>query len=94
VQLRVLAEGFSFLEVPRWHDGRLWAADLYTGRVLAFTAEGHVESVIEVPGVPTGLGWLPDGRLLVALRERRLLRRDSGGFVDVCDLAGCARSTS
>lgn len=83
---RFIAGGFSFVEAPRWHEGRLWAADLYTSRILAITAEGQIESAIEFPGVPTGLGWLPDGRLLVAIREHRLLRADPDGLIDVCDL--------
>lgn len=86
-RLRRFAEGFSFLEVPRWHDGQLWVADMYGGRVLAFAADGSVQTAVDVPGTPTGLGWLHDWRLLVLLRERRLLRLEPCGLVEVCDLA-------
>jgi sugar lactone lactonase YvrE len=37
---------------------------------------------LEVPGEPAGLGWLPDGRLLVVARKaRRVMRLDAGGLV-------------
>lgn len=54
--LRVFAEGYSFLEVPRWHDGRLWVADMFSGHVIAFASGGSVDVAVEVPGVPVGLG--------------------------------------
>jgi hypothetical protein len=31
----VVLEGYSYLECPRWHEGRLWVSDFYTHRVLA-----------------------------------------------------------
>jgi sugar lactone lactonase YvrE len=73
--------GFSFLEAPRWHDRRIWCSDFYTGRVVSALEDGsdlRVEA--EVPGQPSGLGWLPDGRLLVvSMRDRRVLRREVDG---------------
>ena len=75
-----IATGFSFLESPRWHDGRLWLSDFYTHRVLTLDAAGRAQTVCEVPAQPSGLGWLPDGRLLVcAMRERRVLRLEPDG---------------
>lgn len=73
--------GFSFLEGPRWHDGRLWLSDFYTGRVVSCDAEGgDVRDEAHVPAQPSGLGWLPDGRLLVvSMRDARVLRREPGG---------------
>ncbi|MQA13044.1 MAG: gluconolactonase [Pseudonocardiaceae bacterium] len=90
--LDVVASGFSFLEGPRWHDGRLWVSDFYTHRVVAVSAQGEVETVAEVPQQPSGLGWLPDGRMLaVSMRDRRLLRReDSGRLVEHADLSQLA----
>jgi len=74
-----VTSGFSFLECPRWHEGRLWLSDFYTHRVLA-VEETQVEAVAEVPGQPSGLEWLPDERLLVAsMRDRRVLRREPDG---------------
>ena len=49
--LDLFADGFSFLEVPRWHEGRLWAADMFAGQVVAFAADGAAQVVITVPEV-------------------------------------------
>ena len=75
----------SFLEAPRWRDGRLWTSDFYTHRVLSCREDGsdlRVEA--EVPAQPSGLGWLPDGRLLVvSQRDHRVLRREPDGTLTV-----------
>ena len=91
-ELRLVADGFSYLECPRWHDGRLWVSDFYTQRVLTVDGDGRTETVLEVPQQPSGLGWLPDGRLLVvSMRDRRVLRRDTSGelgeHADLSELA-------
>ncbi len=93
-ELRAVLEGYSFLECPRWHDGRLWVSDFYTERVVATdgrgSADATVEVMAEVPGQPSGLGFLPDGRaLVVSMRDHRILRReDSGALVEHADLSG------
>ncbi|MEZ5232705.1 MAG: SMP-30/gluconolactonase/LRE family protein [Acidimicrobiales bacterium] len=88
--LRTLVDGLSFPEGPRWHDGRLWFSDFYTHRVLATDLDGNVETICEVPEQPSGLGWDPQGRLLiVSMLDRRLLRREADGtLVTVADLSG------
>jgi sugar lactone lactonase YvrE len=44
-----------------------------------------------VPGQPSGLGWTPEGRLLVvSMTDRRLLRLDPDGLVEVADLSALA----
>lgn len=78
--ISAVADGFSFLECPRWHDGRLWVSDFYTHRVVTTDDRGAVEEVAEVPGQPAGIGFLPDGRALIAsMRDKRLLVREPGG---------------
>lgn len=89
--LAPFAEGFAFLEGPRWRDGKLWVSDMHDDRVLTVDLAGHSETVVEVPGRPSGLGWLPDGRLLVvSMTDRRLLRLDATGLSVVADLSGVA----
>ncbi|KQP02938.1 SMP-30/gluconolactonase/LRE family protein [Pseudorhodoferax sp. Leaf265] len=87
-----LIAGYSFLEGPRWHDGRLWLSDFYTQRVIAVGLDGRAETIAAVPQQPSGLGWLPDGRLLVvSMRDRRVLRREADGrLVQHADLSGVA----
>ena len=84
----VVAEGLSYLEGPRWHDDRLFASDFYTHQVLAFSVRHGVEIVASVPNQPSGLGFLPDGRLLiVSMRDRKVLRREEDGtLVEHADL--------
>jgi len=84
-ELRTLVEGGSFFEGPRWHEGRWWASDFYTHTVRTVDpASGEFEVVMEVPGQPSGLGWLPDGSLLVvSMSDHRLLRRTADGEVSV-----------
>lgn len=90
-QLRVLVEGYSFLEGPRWHEGRLYASDFYTHRVIAVSPDGRVETITEVENQPSGLGWLPDGTLLVvSMVDRRVLRVDRGIQSEHADLSGLA----
>lgn len=73
-------EGLHFGECPRWHGGRLWFADFYQGAVLSAAESGDVRTEVEVPGEPAGLGWLPDGRLLVVTRKpRTVVRVESDG---------------
>jgi sugar lactone lactonase YvrE len=84
---RTLVTGLGFPEGPRWHDGKLWFSDMGTSRVMTVDLDGRLQEVVEVPGRPSGLGWLPDGRLvIVSMGERRLVRLESGGLVEHADL--------
>src|ERR1041384_2798157 len=80
-QMTTVVDGFNFLEAPRWRDGRLWFSDFYGYKVRSMREDGNDLRVeAEVPGQPSGLGWLPDGRLLVvSMRDARLLRREPAG---------------
>ena len=60
----IVATNVAFGEGPRWHEGALWWSDMHGNRVNRLV-DGVVEAVCEVPMQPSGLGWLPDGRLLV-----------------------------
>lgn len=81
IAIETVASGLAFPECPRWREGRLWFSDIYRGVVLRLDpATGRLERVVEVPGHPAGLGFLPDGRLLVASgHERKLFRLEPDG---------------
>ncbi len=80
-----------FPEGPRWRGGSLWLSDMHGGTVLRFDGKGGRTRVLEVPNQPSGLGFLPDGRLLVvSMKDRRLLRLDAEGPVVVADLSALA----
>jgi sugar lactone lactonase YvrE len=87
----MLADGLHFGEGPRWHDGRLWLSDFYDHAVKTVGLDGMVDIVLEVANQPSGLGWLPDGRLLVvSMIDRRVLRLDPDGLVEHADLSSIA----
>ena len=75
-----LLTGLVMGESPRWHDHRLWFSDFGANQVRTVDLEGVSEVVAPVPGMPMGLGFLPDGRLLiVSARDGLLLRREPDG---------------
>ena len=72
--------GLHFGECPRWHDGRLWYSDFFDHGVFSVSPEGERRTEVEFDGEPAGLGWLPDGRLLINSRlDRVMLRREADG---------------
>ncbi|WP_420451317.1 SMP-30/gluconolactonase/LRE family protein [Ilumatobacter sp.] len=78
--------GIDFGEAPRWHDGRLWFSDFFQGTISSVeihpdgSGTRHVE--LRYDGRPSGLGWLPDGRLLfVSMDDRRVMRVEADGSV-------------
>lgn len=89
----VFIEGdFVFLEGPRWHDDHLWFSDMLGRTVYRASPDGTVETVVDVPKHPSGLGFLPDGTLLVAsMQDRALYRLEENGLIlhaDISDVAG------
>ena len=87
----VLIEGLTFTEGPRWHDGRLYFSDFFTHRVLAVDTEGNMETIVETPQQPSGLGWSPDGSMLiVSMNDQKLLSFSNGELSEVADLTQLA----
>ena len=87
----ILRTGLHFGEGPRWHDGRLWYSDFYDHAVHAITLDGVDERIVEVPGQPSGLGWMPDGSMLVSsMTDRRVLRWDGTTLAEHADLSAHA----
>jgi sugar lactone lactonase YvrE len=85
-RIRTVMDGVSYLEGPRWHSGRVYVSDFYTQRVLAVDPDGGAEpeTVATVPEQPSGIGWLPDGTMLVvSMRDRALMRVHDGGKLEV-----------
>jgi sugar lactone lactonase YvrE len=82
-ELKTVVEGLAFPEGPRWHDGRLFFSDQHAHQVLALDSGGNVEEIVRVEQQPSGLGWTPDGQMLiVSMLDRRLLRLDQSGSGD------------
>ncbi|HEX7302811.1 SMP-30/gluconolactonase/LRE family protein [Lentzea sp.] len=89
----VLRDGLHFGEGPRrGPDGRLYYSDFYAGEVHALDlATGDDEVVVAFDGQPSGLGWLPDGTLLVVSMLDRTVRKLVGDelvvHADISDIA-------
>lgn len=92
MQSTIFIPGLSFPEDPRWHDGQLWFSDFGHRLVRKADASGALTEVVRVEASPSGLGWLPDGTLLVvSMGDRRLLRaRADGSLTTHADLASFA----
>ncbi len=89
---QTLLDGLTFPEGPRWHENRLWFSDFYNHRVVAVGLDGTSETMLTVPQIPSGLGWMADGSLLVvSMNDRRLLRVRDGvqsEHADLTEIAG------
>ena len=85
-----LAEGFCFGEGPRWFEGLLWFTDMLGAAVHTVNLAGSL-TTLALPGhAPSGLGFRPDGSLLIPCAEtRRLLRYDGDTVFAIADLTGC-----
>lgn len=84
-----LVDGLCFGEGPRWHDGRLYFSDMHASTVYALDEQGNLESIVVLEDdEPSGLGWLPDGRMLiVSMQKRKLLVFDGNTLSDFADLS-------
>jgi sugar lactone lactonase YvrE len=83
-----LVDGLYFGEGPRWHEGRLWFSDFHAHAVKSIDEAGAIRTELELDDQPSGLGWLPDGRLLVvAMKERAVRRLDPDGLVLHADIS-------
>jgi len=83
----VLLDGLVFPECPRWHQGELWFSDMGGRHVLTVDAQGRSEVKASVER-PAGLGFLPDGRLLMLSAADPFLRRlDPDGLRTIADLS-------
>lgn len=89
---QVLVDGLCFGEGPRWHDDQLWFSDMHADTVYRVNMSGELTTVVRLQGdQPSGLGWLPDGRLLiVAMQSRKLLVLEGNETVDFADLSDLA----
>lgn len=88
---QLLMDGLHFPEGPRFHQGRLLFSDMHAHRVIALRDDGTSQTVVQVPEQPSGLGFLPDGDMLVvSMRDRRLLRFDGAALHLHADLSSVA----
>ena len=86
----VYSDGYTFLECPRWHDGRLYISDFYTHRVLTHRRQrpGRAGRRGAEPAVRARVGCPTAGMLIVSMRDHRILRLEDGKLVEHADLTG------
>jgi sugar lactone lactonase YvrE len=86
--LTPLANNFCFGEGPRWFEGLLWFSDMLGEAVHTVTLHGAM-TTLPLPGhAPSGLGFRPDGSLLIASTEdRKVLGYDGDTVACVADLS-------
>ena len=86
--LTTLLTGGSFFEGPRWHERSWWVSDFYRHRVIRVATDGTESMVVEVPAQPSGLGWLPDGSLVISsMTDRKVLRLADGVLSVLADIS-------
>jgi sugar lactone lactonase YvrE len=86
-------DGYIFLEGPRWHDNRLWVSDIWADLVYGIADDGRTEVAAEVPGRPSGIGFLPDGTPLVVSMQRRCVYQVVDGSLQLhADLSNSVRA--
>jgi len=94
----IVAEDIHFGEGPGvGPDGKMYVSDFYAFEVLRFDQKTWAREVVaKVPAQPSGLGWLPDGRLLiVSMLDFKILRLEPDGkLVEHADVSGVARGAA
>jgi 2-polyprenyl-6-methoxyphenol hydroxylase-like FAD-dependent oxidoreductase/sugar lactone lactonase YvrE len=89
---RLLATGLRYAEAPRWHGDRLWFSDVHDFKLKTVGLDGRVDIVADIPGRPSGMGFLPDGRVLLATAlDRKLLVVDGSAVSEAADLSHLAQ---
>lgn len=89
----LLVDGVDFGEGPRWHGGRLWYSDFYQAAIYSVGPDGDRRIEYgDLPDQPSGLGWMPDGSLLVVFMTTRRVMRDhgDGNLVEHADVSSVA----
>jgi len=90
-QATLVADGFVFLEAPRWHDNRLWVADVFDFKLYTVTEDGTRSVVCDVPGRPAGIGFLTDNTpVVVSCTEKKLMKVIEGALSVYADLTDVA----
>jgi 2-polyprenyl-6-methoxyphenol hydroxylase-like FAD-dependent oxidoreductase len=91
LDVRPVAAGLRYVEAPRWREGSLWFSDVHDHKLKRVKPRDEVETICDVPGRPSGLGFLPDGRLLMATAlDKKLVIVESGDVREAADLSTLA----
>jgi sugar lactone lactonase YvrE len=67
-ETELVVDGLKYPEGLRWHQDRLWFSDMLDDRVYSWNESSGLHPEFSI-GEPSGLGFLPDGRVLVVGRS-------------------------
>ena len=86
-KLETLMKGLTFGEGPRWYENKFYFSDFYSHKVYSLDLSGKHEVIVEIPNQPSGLGWTPDGTMLiVSMKDRKLMSFKDGLLTERADL--------
>lgn len=86
--LHMLLDGGGFFEGPRWHNDTWWVSDFYRHHVATIDPDGTETTKVMVDRQPSGLGWLPDGSLVIAsMKDHKVLRFAKGELSLLADVS-------
>ena len=86
-KLETLMKGLTFGEGPRWYENKFYFSDFYSHKVYSLDLSGKHEVIVEIPNQPSGLGWTPDGTMLiVSMKDRKLMSFKDGQLTERADL--------
>ena len=94
-ELSLIFSDLRFPEGARWHENQLWFADMHSGQVFRSDPVSRaLTEVVVVDDQPSGLGWLPDGSLLISCMLERKVRRlgPDGQISDFADVSMLTQS--
>ena len=90
-RVTLLADDFYFLEAPKYRDGLIYTSDAHDGKVYTVTPDGASRKLVQLTSNPAGLGFLGDGRLIIAATTDRKLMQIKDGVLSVyADLSAVA----
>ena len=86
--LHTLLDGGGFFEGPRWHGDTWWVSDFYRQHVSTVDPDGTETVQVVVEHQPSGLGWMPDGSLVIAsMKDHKVLRFADGVLTELADVS-------
>src|SRR5215471_20435194 len=94
VELRPLVMEGKYFEGPRWYEDKLWFVDSLAMKLLRVSLDGECEEVCDIPGVAGGIGFLPNGDVVItSMFDHKLLTFANGKVSTLCDLSKVAAGT-
>lgn len=85
-QWSTLVDGLFLPEGLRWHESRLWFCDVVGGRMISVKEDGDRTSDVDVEGGPVGIGFGPNGRVLIQTNRGKIFGFDGTRLSNITDL--------